>query len=167
MINYYLSLLDATRFAARQYSGFDPFDPDYNTVRNNVNWFYIDAAGQVAATLDPKIQQPAFKGRRLILDPLKDDVIISVYSAAGSTVIRYPTTGEYHIFGPHNAETAFSVASIQTQHQLVAGTPNAGILIVEVVYNYHQVLSLPWMAPFGNPIAMRAYSIFPIIAAEP
>jgi hypothetical protein len=37
-----------------------------------------------------------------------------------------------------------------------------------VHYNYHQVLKLPWLAPFvPDPMLLRAYTMMPIAAAEP
>lgn len=166
MINFYLSLLDATRFAARQSAAFDPFDPVKTAA--DPTWFYSQTAGAVMADLNPKLLNPLYVGRQIILDPAKDDVIVSVYSVeADGTTIRYPIAGEYHVFGTANAGTAFSVTKIRDQHLLISGAPKEGILIVEIVYYYHQFLSLPWMTLFGNPIPMRSYTIFPLIAAEP
>ncbi len=163
MINYYLSLLDATRYAARLYSGADPFDP-----AQSATWFYNQTAVTVINNLDPVRTKPDYVGRRIIVDPAIDDVIVTVYSVkADGTTIRYPVSGEYHIFGVNNFPSIFTASKIQSQHNQLTGAPKEGILTVEVVYNYHQVLALPWMVPFGNPIPMRAYSIFPLIAAEP
>jgi hypothetical protein len=46
--------------------------------------------------------------------------------------------------------------------------PNAGILIVELHYNYHHVLNLPWMTMWiPNPLRLVAYTIMPIRSGEP
>ena len=56
MLNYYLSLLDATRFAAREFSGGDPFlrDSSNNPIGDNIASFYSPAASTVYAELAPK-----------------------------------------------------------------------------------------------------------------
>jgi hypothetical protein len=159
ILNYYLSLLDSTREAARFSSGLDPFNAD---LTNNLD-FYNTTMAMVRTNLDPLVANPSYEGRRIILDPAVDDVIVTVYSADGSTVVQH---GEYHIYGTHNFESNFNALSIQNNRVLNA--PNAGILIVEVVYSYHQVLALPWLTAFvPNPLPLRAYTIFPISAAEP
>lgn len=161
ILNFYLSLLDATRETARFYSNADPFLPDTTT---DDMAFYSGAAAMVRANLDPKVVNPSYEGRRLILDPNTDDVIITVYGASGGNVITYPDSGPYHLY--NNFSPIFSEAEIESR--LVSGSPNAGILLVEVHYNYHQVLGLPWLAPFvPNPLPLRAYTIMPLSAAEP
>ena len=41
-------------------------------------------------------------------------------------------------------DSIFTATEIQSR--LVSGSPNASILLVEVHYNYHRVLGLPWLA---------------------
>jgi hypothetical protein len=173
ILNYYLSLLDATRDAARTYSGGDPFLAG-GTTADDAN-FYYQAAVLVRRTLDPSYNPatdsflPSYHGRRIVLDPTVDDVIVSVYGASGSTVTLW--RDPYHLFPtpgstPGNAPPIFNAQDIQNTR--VSGAPNAGILIVEVHYNYHQVLGLPWMTAFvPNPLPLRAYTIMPLRAAEP
>jgi Flp pilus assembly protein TadG len=177
IINYYLSLVDATRDAARLYSNEDPFcnsisascpvadptidDPD----------FYLQTAEKVRRTLDPSIDKASYKGRKIVLDPARDDVIVSVYSATGSTVELTRNAGVYHLFptaGSVNGNYPSVFTTADVTNTRVAGAPNAGILLVEVHYNYHHVLGLPWMTTvIGNPLHLRAYTIMPIRAAEP
>lgn len=65
-----------------------------------------------------------------------------------------------------NATSVFTNASMLTSR--LSGAPNAGILLVEINYNYRQVLALPWLTVFlSNPLPLRAYTIMPISAAEP
>lgn len=159
-LNYYLSLLDATRESARFYSNLDPFNAD---MTDNMD-FYANAAAMVRANLDPQVVNPSYQGRRIALDPHADDVIVTVYSASGGNVVRYPTSGPYHLY--NNYSPIFTNTDIEAR--LVSGSPNAGILLVEVHYNYHQVLGLPWIQVFvPNPMLLRAYTIFPLSAAEP
>ena len=44
---------------------------------------------------------------------------------------------------------------------------NAGIVLVEVFYNYEQVLGLPWLAMLPDPFLLHAYTIMPLSSAEP
>ena len=201
MLNYYLSLLDATREAARTYSNFDPFEDGYyltprdctctnaatcpnDTIAGNPDStdadcdstpFYQGAAGMVLDNLQPRDlngdgvispqEQAKDSSRRVILDSNTDDVIVSVFSVGNSTILRYPEDGgEYHWF--NNQPSALSIDDIG--NQLISAAPDTGILLVEVYFNYHQILALPWLAPFlPNPITLHAYTIMPCSAAEP
>ncbi len=166
ILNYYLSLMDATRLAARYYSTFDPFVPDPNTGRNETYWFYLDAANMAKSDVEPRTVDDT--SRKIVLDPATDDVIVTVYSACGSKVVSFPSLGGWHLYG--NATSAFidkDGLSTMSASRL-SGAPNAGILLVEINYNYHQVLALPWLTAFlSNPLPLRAYTIMPISAAEP
>lgn len=173
ILNYYLSLLDATRESARLYSGADPFLADGTSDNED---FYYQAAVLVRRTLDPSYEpltdtfDPDYRGRRIVLDPAVDDVIVSVYGANESGVILWRGAGVYHLFPPGSASghypSIFTVEDIEDTR--VDGAPNAGILLVEVHYNYHHVLNLPWMtAVISNPLHLQAYTIMPIRAAEP
>ena len=164
MINYYLSLLDATRESARFYSNLDPFNDD---LTDNMS-FYSGASAMVIDRLrgiDP--------GNPLIeLDLARDDVIITAYSldvdAFGvPTLISYPSGGPFH--QTNNQPSAFSDTEIL--NTLTAGGDplvDSGILLVEVWWGYDEVLDLPWLDPFlPEPVMLHAYSIMPLIAAEP
>ncbi len=161
-LNYYLSLIDATREAARFYSNENPFVGAYGTADNMS--FYANTASMVRANLDPWVVNPSYQGRRIILDPAMDDVIITAYGTSNGNVTRFPSSGSYRLY--NNQSPVFSNTAIQSQ--LVSGAPNAGLLLVEVHYNYHQVLRLPWLLVFvPDPFIMRAYTIMPLAAAQP
>lgn len=184
MLNYYLSLLDATREAARTFSNFDPFEDghalttpdctcsvsacpneaaeDRTDADCDRDSFYPGVAGMALDNLQPKNENDT--SRRIVLDASTDDVVVSVFSV-GTSVERFPEDGgEYHWFG--NQESALSIADIEGQ--LVPGSPDTGILLVEIYFNYHQVLALPWLAPFmPDPFMLHAYTIMPCSAAEP
>jgi hypothetical protein len=179
ILNYYLSLLDATREAARLYSGGDPFvfDP---TNPLGADTFYYEGAYQAFRLLDPSVDYTppsSYKGRRIVLDPAVDDVIVSVYGATGNTINLWRTQGPYHLFKSGSMNNApgsvggnypsiFNATDIGNTR--VSGAPDAGILVVEVHYNYHHVLGLPWMTAWlPNPLHLRAYTIMPIRSAEP
>jgi len=153
ILNYYLSLLDATRESARFFSNLDPF-ADAS--------FYANAAATVKDALEPRTVNDTT--RKILLDSANDDVIITVYSVCGNKVVSFPSAGGYHMY--NNAASTFTNTSMQASR--LSGAPNAGILLVEVVYNYHQVLALPWITAWlPNPTPLRAYTIMPIPAAEP
>ncbi|MCC7512159.1 MAG: pilus assembly protein [Anaerolineae bacterium] len=189
MLNYYLSLLDATREAARVFSSFDPFEDgfkagncmcsvsvcpdeaaedrlDANCDRNS---FYQGAAAMVIENLQPHGSTPEERrldsSRRIILNASTDDVVVSVFSISdGSIQHRYPASGEYRWF--NNADTRLTNEAIA--NRLVSAAPDTGILLVEVFFDYHQVLALPWLAPFlPDPVLLHAYTIMPLAAAEP
>ncbi|HAX71791.1 MAG TPA: hypothetical protein DCY14_19410 [Anaerolineae bacterium] len=157
-LNYYLSLLDATRDAARFYSDQDPFNEDLS----DRDEFYSGAAAMVRASLDPQVVDPSYQGRRITLDPDMDDVVVIVYSSTGSGVIQYPDSGPYHLYNNHDA--LFTPQRVQ--ERLVSGAPSAGLVVIEVHYTYHQVLGLPWLMPI-DPMTLRAYTIMPNRYAEP
>ena len=181
ILNYYLSLLDATRDAARVYSGGDPFLAD--GVTDNDSQFYYQAAVLVRRTLDPSYNpltntfDAAYRGRRIVLDPKTDDVIVTVYGAGASGVVLWRDAGPYYLpFPPYvdadRTNTPKHYPSIFTTTNItssrVTGAPDAGILVVEVHYNYHHILGLPWMAAIlPNPLHLQAYTIMPIRAGEP
>jgi hypothetical protein len=157
ILNYYLSLLDATRESARLYSGGDPFDPSFFRTPCQADTFYCDTADNVRRILDPSLG--------------------SVYGAAGTTVNLWRSQGPYHLFKSGSSNKTPGIVggnypSIFTANDIkntrVSGAPDAGILVVEVHYNYHHVLGLPWMTAWlPNPLHLRAYTIMPIRAGEP
>ena len=170
ILNFYLSLLDATRDAARLYSGGDPLDSTYFDAIHGQDTFYYEAAYMVQRTLDPTIDDVNYQGRRILLDPARDDVIVSVYGATGNVVTDLRTNGPYHLFPTAGSAghypSVFTASNIESTR--VSNAPNAGILVVEIHYNYHHVLNLPWMTAFlPNPLHLQAYSIMPLRAAEP
>ncbi len=184
MLNYYLSLLDSTREAARIFSNFTPFEDGYIltprdctcSVTNcpneesgdridadcDKNSFYQGTAGMVLDNLQPR--SAADTSRRIILNSATDDVVVSVFSVSSSTVTRFPSAGEYRWF--NNQSSRLSNEAITDR--LIANAPDTGILLVEVFFDYHQVLALPWLAPFlPDPVLLHAYSMMPLAAAEP
>jgi len=177
ILNYYLSLVDATRDAARYWSNGDPFvwDPDPTEAPYGADTFYYETARDVVKILDPVELSADYVGRRIILDPTVDDVIVSVYGAnEAGTVIDWRVTdgltSPYHLF-PSPGHATGNYSSIFTLEDIkntrVANAPPAGFLLVEVHYNYHHILNLPWMTAWlPNPLHLQAYTIMPIRAAE-
>jgi len=167
MLNYYLSLLDATRFAAREFSGGDPFlrDASGDPIGDNISGFYSPAAATVYAELAPKDVNDTT--RKITLNSSTDDIIISVFSVdAAGDVSDYPNWNAYPYEWNPNFTGTPAVDDSTIQNQLISGGPCEGILVVEVDYTYHQVLNLPWMFWLGSPV-LPAYTIMPLQAAEP
>lgn len=158
ILNYYLSLLDATREAARFYSNSDPFNEDGSDKMS----FYHETAAWVISNLHP--QDANDTSRKITLDPHRDDVIVTVFSVSGTTVTRYPTAGDFRLYGNHTSR----ISNAYIQSQLISDAPPAGILLVEVYYAYHQTLALPWLSLFlPDPVTLHAYTMMPLSAAEP
>jgi hypothetical protein len=168
-LNFYLSLMDATREAARFASNWDPFlrdDPiDPNIVTGDDMTFYDNAITRALLNLDPWVGDPTYQGRRIILDPARDDILVTVFfwSDAGG-VIRYPASGTVTLY--HNRPSRFSDADIASRFE--AGSPNAGLVLVEVHYNYRKRLLIPFLTDYlpGETIFMRAYTIMPLSAIQ-
>lgn len=179
ILNYYLSLLDATRESARYWSGDDPFLADGTT---DDPAFYYETAVTVRKQLDPSLTyaNPAdYQGRRIVLDSTVDDVIVSVYGVEDDTAILWRVGGAYHLF-PSAGHVSGNYPSMFTEQAIedtivhpdpnvdLTDAPNAGLLVVEVHYNYHHVLGLPWLTVWlPNPLHLRAYTIMPIRSGEP
>jgi len=164
-LNFYLSLMDATREAARFASNWDPFlrDADNNPSGDRMG-FYDDTITRALLNLDPWVGDPTYQGRRIILDPAKDDILVTVFawSDAGG-VIRYPASGTVTLY--HVRTSRFTDADIASRFE--PGSPNAGLVLVEVHYNYHQNLAIPFLTEFvPDPIFMRAYTIMPLSSIQ-
>lgn len=186
LLNQYLNLIDGVREAARYSSDGDPSqiavdwitsDPVKNNECNSTTNFYLQAA-----CLTTQIIRP------IVLDNGADDVVISVFGVAdGLVVARHPTSpadpapgtetsGEWHLYGVGTGcdpvsddycnPSRFSNGDINAF--LDAAAPNTGLILVEVFYDYEQVLKLPWITIFlPDPVHLHAYAIMPLVAAEP
>jgi hypothetical protein len=124
----------------------------------------------------------------LATDPIVDDVIVSVFSITrySSTIPvpeikRFPdTTGDLgwsyatDLEGGDQTDLSRSwphaskITSTMIENRLMAGAPNAGLVVVEVNYHYYQILALPWFTAFvPNPIMMTSYATWGLSQAEP
>ncbi len=178
MLNFYLDLVDGAREVARFAADDDPLhDAAGAWIPCNTD-FYT----RVWANTDRALNW----GGQVVLDPAQDDVIVSIFTLAGGTVVaRFPTVGGCPS-GPlgsgggevgwrrwGNYDSKFTTAQFQTlvtNHVTEFGAvpPNTGVVLVEIVYNYNMVLGLPWITAFvQDPIVLHAYSIMPNSAAEP
>jgi hypothetical protein len=164
-LNFYLSLLDATREAARFASNWDPFvrDANGNIIGDDIG-FYDDAITRTVEYLDPLIEDSNYRGRRIILDPATDDILVTVFAwTDAGGVVRYPGSGTVTL--NHVRTSRFTNDDIASHFE--AGSPNAGLVLVEVHYNYRQRLAIPFLTEFvPNPFLLRAYTIMPLSAIQ-
>jgi hypothetical protein len=166
-LNFYLSLLDATREAARYASNWDPFlrDPNDSTIIIGDDMtFYNNTVDRTLKYLDPQVEFADYQGRRIVLDAATDDILVTVFSWSDADgVERYPTSGTITL--NHVRTSRFTDEDIASRFE--PGSPHAGLVLVEVHYNYHQRLAIPFFTDFvPNPIFMRAYTIMPLSAIQ-
>ena len=180
LLNGFLNLLDGPREGARFAVSQQPFTSiDYTT---DMPDFYINISNEVKQAIKP-----------MVLDPTRDDVVISIFSVQGSTVNRYPnagnltgesvtdtTVGEWHLYGRGSGCTVdvdldchpsrFSndaIAARVTQTAVANQPPAIGVVLVELYYSYDQVLKLPWLAFIGDPVRLYTFTMMPVTGATP
>ena len=176
MLNAYLSLLDATRSAARLCSNLNPFRLDMatNTLVDDLT-FAPYCAQAVVDNLAPPSDPNA---RQIVMDTSRDDVIVSVLSvsvdSATNTIImpisRFKNGSPFFsLYG--NKLSAYGDIEIESYMTQNGTLPvQTGILIVEVYYGYKGILKLPWVEPFmsdNDPVLLHASTIMPLVAAKP
>jgi hypothetical protein len=155
MLNNYLNLVDASREAVRRSANFDPFIIDPVTGDKSVDTdFYRETSSFTEDILEP-----------VVLDPsLGDDIVITFFSVGDGIFVRYPNNDGWSTYG--NQVSKLSNAEIQSR--LDSSAPPTGVLLVEIFYNYPQVLKLPVFTAFlRDPMPVYAYAIMPLTAAEP
>lgn len=185
MLNYYLDLIDAAREAARWASDGDPIrDPNTQAYTDPNTFFYRNVQ-----TLTKESLMAASDGRIDWIDDLADitdnddddcaitinggnDIVISAFGIrnnAGSPVVdkRFPVaSGESGVSLCNHRVSALTSAEIEAR--LNPGAPTSGLVLVEVFYDYHQIMALPWITVFvPDPIQLHAYTIMPNSAVEP
>jgi hypothetical protein len=188
----YLHLLDGAREGARLGSNGIPFDPSSGTLYTN---FYGDVIGRTLDVMDPVLldaSHPDGAGN-------EDDIVVSVWSVTSTGLTRFPSTESgysmcqnlasldayYNSLTPPRIPTALQDSSWNTctprsssftTPQMFSEVdhlaPSTGILLVEVYYNYPQVLKLPVFensiySLIPDPIPVYIYAVMPIAAAEP
>jgi hypothetical protein len=173
LLNSYLKVLDAAREGARFSNSSVAFDPSSGV---SYQTFYANTAIEVMRVMNP-ITLVGNRG---------DDVVISVFSVAGSDIQRWP---DGYVSGwslcnnysdpsfasdldPANWNACSPHPSHFTTSQILAlmnsDAPSTGVLLVEVYYNYPQILKLPVFSQvIPDPIPVYTYSVMPLSSAEP
>lgn len=157
MLNNYLNLVDASREAVRYSSNFDPFKPGCTPRTDPKCW-------------DLQFYEQTISLTRDVLAPMEldkdagDDIVVSFFSVGDGVFIRFPSDQGWSA----NSNQVSRLSSAQIQSRLDSSAPPTGVLLVEIFYNYHQVLKLPIFTPFvPDPTLLYAYAIMPLAAAEP
>jgi hypothetical protein len=192
-LNTYLDLIDSAREVARNLSDFDPFIDD-NPLSPNVS-FYEVAQDVAEYTLwkSGKIQlDPADPARdNLIVSVFRvtgstitaseryprnptafeaaDDKEIGCQTAGGDELgwLLYCNLSESKI-GTTECAKPGCIVMAELLGNLADIPPDTGIVAVEIYYDYHMTLGLPWITAFlPDPITLHAYSFMPNSAAEP
>lgn len=164
LLNYYLDLIDAAREAARFAANDDPLHNDLTGAYQDPNpGFYLRT--QTVALQSISIGS----GGQITLNPATDDVVISAYSVLnGSVDKRFPYADGTHEVSLYNNKTSALDVATDIDPRLDASAPNTGMVSVEIFYDYHMVLGLPWIKAFvPDPITLWAYSIMPNVNVEP
>lgn len=170
LLNYYLDVIDAAREAARFAADGDPIrDAAGNPLDPNPQ-YYLNVQDLTKQSLDFSSD-----GRIDWLFPavcgtdIQGDIVISAFSTLGDSVDkRFPSgSGEN---GLSMCSTHVSKMSTAQVNSILSGAsiPNSGLVLVEIYYDYHMVLGLPWIRAFvPDPITLHAYSIMPNVNVEP
>jgi len=119
------------------------------------------------------------------LDPSRgDDVVVSVIGVQNGAIVhrwplpshRNPTDHAYHFRGADGDHYCWSLYGVRESDlansdlagQLRSGAPDTGFVIVEIYHSQDHFTGLFTIGEFiPNPIPFRAYSVFPVSAAEP
>ena len=156
LLNYYLDLIDGARDIARYGANLDPLEPDDGIMDCvNTSYFY-----RLLPCMSDQILS-----EQVVLNPATDDLVLSAIAAAGGAVTqRFPDADGWSYKGNHISK--FTTADVTAM--LNGSAPATGMVVVEVFYDYHMVLGLPWITMFvPDTITLHAYSIMPNTYVEP
>jgi hypothetical protein len=184
LLNNYLDLIDAARDVARAAADDDP-------VHDCRGAFH---PSPVRSMSDTDCGEPIFEpfgfyqrsfdalsgvlsgNREISINEANgDDMVISIFSVSGGVATRYPPLyndgrcdqgGEYGWRLYCNQPSAMSDAEVASRLQAIA--PGQGFVMVELYFNYHMKLGLPWITAFvHDPVLLHAYAIMPNVRAAP
>lgn len=174
LINIYLDIIDSAREAARYANAVSLYKVDPVSGAKYIGEDVYDKSAQVAwATLNPActLLLPTKPGAancppnemKIDFDPATDDIVISILSYDGSTLLRFPSMG-WSRFGNHTS----TVSNGELIANLDPSAPNTGLVMVEIFYDYNQLLGMPFFTDvLPDPIPVHAFSIMPYPGAEP
>ncbi len=155
----YLSLIDATRNAARFSSDGYYYVRDNDTDCQTTHDFYRQTA--CALLLELAQERP-----HIALDKTADDIVVSAVSVEHGVGVtaRFPDANGWSLYGHFTSR----LSNADINNRLDLNAPSTGLVVVEVFYHYHQRLKLPWVTPFiPDPILIYTYAIMPLTSAEP
>ena len=162
LLNLYINLVDGAREGARFVSNDDPFET------GNYEAFFGKVYETVQGRYESGVQLSKGAINPVILSAANgDDIIVTIYSittnpSSGAKALVKFTSGAGSRYNQHT-----SMLSDATILSRVDGyAPNTGLLVVEIFYNYHQILKL-FSVIVPDPILVHTYSIMPLSSAEP
>jgi len=172
MLNYYLDVIDAARETARFSANDDPIraDSDGSPLYPNPNFYaraYSLAKESLKSGSDGRIDWDPSPAPPFPCDPVNGDVVISAFAVLGNAVEdRFPigAPAGQSMCGNYSSKFTYAVGDpIYTTAAI-----NSGLVVVEIYYEYNQILGLPWITAFvPDPITLYAYSFMPNINVEP
>lgn len=177
MLNQYINLVDGAREGARFGSNTDPFLSksgvyDYSTPQPS---FFDD----IDKVIEGDLTNPDVDSRTSAISPLhldndspgyRDptgefykaaDVLISFYAVSNGNITRKWSKSM------HSSGQISKISDAEVKNNLSTVAPSTGLLLVEIFYNYHQLLNLPFFTNvIANPVPLHAYAFMPLAAAE-
>ncbi len=108
------------------------------------------------------------------LDPAEgNDIVISAFSFTENVGItaRHPNNDGWSYaedldYLPGKV-SRFTTADV-TSSFISMNSPSTGYILVEIFYNYHHKLGLPWITAFiDDPLPLHVYAFMPLTSAEP
>ncbi len=172
MLNYYLDIIDAARETARFSANDDPIraDSDGSPSYPNPNFYtraYSLAKESLKSGSDGRIDWDPSPVPPLPCDPVNGDVVVSAFAVLGNAVEdRFPigAPAGQSMCGNYSSKFTYAVGDpIYTTAAI-----NSGLVVVEIYYEYNQILGLPWITAFvPDPVTLYAYSFMPNINVEP
>lgn len=174
LLNEYLAVQDAARNAARFAADLDYRSSDTITDCASTRDFYRQTTCLVNKELAqerPEIVINVGNGH--------DDVIVSAFSIAADTTnltstvaARFPNNQGWSMAldtpGYNHRNQSSQLTTSDVDQKLYGTAPSTGFVTVEIFYDYHQKLNLPWITAFlSNPLLLHGYSLMPLVSAEP
>jgi hypothetical protein len=190
LMNNYFHILDAARESARFSSNSDPFDVNHQTEVG----FYYTAAYKALDTMAPIVLDPTKgDGDDIVISvfSMTQAGAIIRFPPDGSGVADYgwslcANVGAFESWMTNNhlvdpdafvrskwascrvRQTRQSTAGFQTVVLQTPDAPSAGAILVEVFYNYPELLKLPvFTMVITDPIKVYIYSVMPLPAGAP
>jgi len=163
LLNQYINLIDGAREGARYVSNDDPFET------GNYETFFGKVYETVQGRYESGVQLSKGAINPIILTKANhDDIVVTFFS-----VTTNPATGAKSLVRFESAAgTRYNEKTSKFSNDeilaLVDGTaPSTGLLLVEIFYDYNQILKLFSFTGIADPLPVYAYAIMPLSSAEP
>jgi len=172
MLNYYLDIIDAARDTARFAAYNDPIrsDLDGSPLYPNPNFYnrtQYEARLSLERSSDGRIDWMLDDPFSIPCDLINGDVVISSFGVLGNLVDeRFPrgAPNGQSMCGNYSSKYVYKKGDPMYQ----AASIDSGLVLVEIYYEYNQVLALPWITAFvPDPVTLYAYTFMPNTYVEP